>query len=640
MKASLVATLALGLALPAASAQSLLTNGDFEADPFDTGWDQLGSTVFGGLAPGSTKSAALGAVHRIGQNLTGVSPNWQLEFSFAIKNTTNRAFSLFVNNTGNAANGSAATINLRYQSGQFNTFAAGSFGSDLGLGTVDFSNDANSDGDFDDVGDVKNVYRMRITGTGWGGTPGTYDIQLSNANATTFTRSVTGLSRYQNSSGTASVPMAFLFNSINGTNPGFWVDDVSFTNIAVADDPNLTLTTPPPIFGTLPVDATAATTRTITIQNTGANNNLTLTAGTFTGPDAAKYSLAETFPITILPGASAPLNVTFTPGAARGAFNATLSLASDDPSSPLTPISLPVQLYATGDSFLTNGNFEATPATNSWIAGGTVTTVPSLTSTPGQAVQLSGPGTGGLASQLGQTVVGPTHWQLSFDLAIPPIVGRSLQVLVHNFGEPTRLTDPAINLRYENGVFAVLSNATWVDLPQLGSLVSSEDTNADGDFDDAGEVKNVHRLRITGRDWGTPMADYQIETTAANATAFTQSVSRLNYRPAGLGDAVNSPPASIIFVSNFGNTPGYTLDNVAMIAGAPPRPVVFEPLDIRAENGEAVLTWVPALNATYKIYGSTDLTDWTVLDGGLTGPEYRDTFNPALPRRFYRVERE
>ena len=276
-----------------------------------------------------------------------------------------------------------------------------------------------------------------------------------------------------------------------------------------------------PVFGTLPVNATAPLTRIITVRNTAENNPLILTAGTFSGPDAALYTLTETFPITLIPGESAPLPVTFTPGVAMGAFSATLNLASNDASSPSIPIGVPALLYLSGDEILTNGGFEAAPATTAWVSSGTVAPVASLTGTPGTAVSLAGPGTGGPATNLGQAVAGSSDWQLTFDLALPPITGRVFQLYLHNFGEPTRLDGMAVNLRYENGTFSLLSDATWIDLPQLGSLVPSLDANADGDFDDAGDEKNVHRLRLTGRGWGTPAADYQIETTAANSLLFT-----------------------------------------------------------------------------------------------------------------------
>ena len=144
--------LAASFSLPA---QNLLENGDLEAEPFLSGWVSTANVPpFAGLAPSSTKSAMLsGGGQRIGQNLASFAADWYLDFYFAIRDAgANRAFSLMINQAGATDNVNAATINLRYQSGQFNAYAAGSFGSDLGLGTVDFSADANNDGDFAESG--------------------------------------------------------------------------------------------------------------------------------------------------------------------------------------------------------------------------------------------------------------------------------------------------------------------------------------------------------------------------------------------------------------------------------------------------------------------------------------------------------
>ena len=107
-----------------------------------------------------------------------------------------------------------------------------------------------------------------------------------------------------------------------------------------------------------------------------------------------------------------------------------------------------------------------------------------------------------------------------------------------------------------------------------------------------------------------------------------------------MGNAANSPLASIIFVSSFGNTPGYTLDNVSLTAGAPPRTPLYEPLSILTVTGGVNLTWTPNFISTYKIWASPDLSDWSVLEAGLSGPDYVDNFATGLTKRFYRVERE
>jgi hypothetical protein len=635
--------LALGATLTLhAPAQNLLTNGDFEADPSTTGWTVLtGTTQFGGLAPGSTKSAALGNLQRLGQSVAGVvGANWQLDFYFAVKNTPNRAFSLFVCTTTNP---DIATINLRYQSGQFNTFGGGSFGSDLGLGTVAFSTDAEDDGDFDDVGDVKNVYRMRITGNGWGSGTGTYDIQLSNANQTTFSRSVTGLSRYQNGSGNTAVPSVFMFNSNFGSNPGFWVDDVSFENVLLPDDPNLAVVTGLPIFGTLPVGS-GATSRTIVIQNTGAASDLTISAASLTGTDAAKYTVTTPMPIIIPPNEARELIMDFAPGGVSGAFSATLELTSNDTSSPIIPVALPARLYAAGDSLITNGSFEATPYTTGWASSGTTAPTAGLTAGSNVSATLAGPGTGGLTSTLGQAIVGTADWQLEFDVLLQPVTGRSFQLLIHNFGEATRLDAAPVMLRYEADVFGIMSGNAFVDRPDLGQMLTSLDQNADGDYDDAatGDVKNVHRIRLIGHRWGTPDATYDIAVTDANAAVFTRSITGLTENQGGLGNMRTSPPSAFLFTTAFGNSPGFTVDNVTMTASA--EPVIermFVPVDaVFSDSFGVTLSWTTDPGAAYSIWASDNLIDWSPLEAGLTGPTYTDGFSPPRTRRFYRVEKQ
>lgn len=216
--------------LHGASAHSAgLSNGDFESSPFLAGWSSAGTVMpFAGLAPNSTRSARLASsgTARVGQDVTWEA-EWYLDFYFAIPNTPNRSFSLLINVGADAANSGAATINLRCQSGVFNAYSAGSWGNDLGLGVVAPSFDANRDGDFNDPGDTRNVHRMRLTGHDWGLPGARYDLALSAANATNFAVTVTNLTSWHNSSGVNGPPTAFLFNTHFGSNPGFWVDDVT-----------------------------------------------------------------------------------------------------------------------------------------------------------------------------------------------------------------------------------------------------------------------------------------------------------------------------------------------------------------------------------------------------------------------------
>ena len=251
---------ALRLGWPALAAAALvhsaalraepLPNGNFEADPFLANWVTAGTVLpSGGLAPGSVRAAWLASSGnaRVGQDVAW-GAEWFLDFYFAVTNTTGRAFSLLINTTVDAANTGTATVNLRVQSGQVNTYSGGSWGADLGLGTVLASIDANGDRDFNDPGDTKNIYRMRITGHDWGSAAARYDLALSAPNSTNFAATVPNLARWHNGSGTAGGPTAFVFNTFFGSCPGFWIDDVTSSDTGITPATNAILN----ISGTYP----------------------------------------------------------------------------------------------------------------------------------------------------------------------------------------------------------------------------------------------------------------------------------------------------------------------------------------------------------------------------------------------------
>lgn len=201
-----------------------LTNPTFEATPFSTGWTVVGAPVATpGFVSGSTQGARFTAS---GQSLTqnvAWSSEWSLENYFAIRSTAARAYSLIISFGGQ--NG----INLRYgEGGNFAVFSGQGAGwiAQPALGAVAASVDGNSDGDLLDAGDTKNVYRIRVTGHSFGTGAWNYSIELSEANGTAFTRSVTGLTLYQNLSGSGATPSSITYGTVNGSNPGFWLDEV------------------------------------------------------------------------------------------------------------------------------------------------------------------------------------------------------------------------------------------------------------------------------------------------------------------------------------------------------------------------------------------------------------------------------
>ncbi len=106
----------------------------------------------------------------------------------------------------------------------------------LALGSVSPSVDLNNDGDLDDAGETKNVYHMRVTGHNWGTASATCDLALSDANGIAFTSIASGLSRHQ-AAPTSATPTSIRFGTEFGSNPGFWIDDVSSHNAPTGPPP-------------------------------------------------------------------------------------------------------------------------------------------------------------------------------------------------------------------------------------------------------------------------------------------------------------------------------------------------------------------------------------------------------------------
>ena len=201
-----------------------LTNANFEATPFSTGWTVVGAPVVTpGFVSGSTQGARFTTTGQsLTQNVTW-GAEWWVENYFAIRSTASRAYSLIIGIGGQ--NG----INMRYgEGGNFAVFSGQGAGwiAQPGLGALVASVDANADGDLLDAGDTKNIYRIRVSGHSFGTSGWNYSIELSDANGTAFTKSVTGLTLYQNLAGSGTTPTSIAYGTVNGSNPGFWLDDV------------------------------------------------------------------------------------------------------------------------------------------------------------------------------------------------------------------------------------------------------------------------------------------------------------------------------------------------------------------------------------------------------------------------------
>lgn len=228
---------------------NFLQNGGFEAAVFPERWTSRLASAANTLAvPGlntpSTKAAWMSSslIELVQPVLSG--SHFYTEVSFAINSTAfERGFNLTLKNQQPAIS-AVRCLNFRYDAGlqTFNAFSDqqpvnDGWGAALDLGTLEPSSDGNADGDLEDPEDVKKVYRLRLTGHGWGSRGATYDVELTEANSLTYTRKVTGLQRWQTTSGNVAAPTAIAFSTEFGNNPGFWVDDVTFVSTPAPTTP-------------------------------------------------------------------------------------------------------------------------------------------------------------------------------------------------------------------------------------------------------------------------------------------------------------------------------------------------------------------------------------------------------------------
>ncbi len=293
-----------------------LTNPDFEAAPFSSGWTVTGApAAVAGIAPGSTTGARFTAS---GQALaqTVVWPaDWHVECYFAIRSTTARAFSLILNGSG------GTMLNLRYEGSGFAAFNGSSWTALPALSAVTASVDANADGDLADAGDTKNVYRLRITGHGWGAAGANYDVQVSDANGTAFTRTAAGLTIYQTPALPVSGrPTQVKFGTEFGSNPGWWLDDVSsHDEVPPAEVPEFAW------FTATPENVAAGAPVTLTWSVTGAET-LTLSPG---GPALTGASTSA----VVNPAATT--TYTLTAGSSGGSISRTVTVGVGGTPQPL-----------------------------------------------------------------------------------------------------------------------------------------------------------------------------------------------------------------------------------------------------------------------------------------------------------------
>ncbi|MEJ6727580.1 MAG: hypothetical protein QNK83_00230 [Akkermansiaceae bacterium] len=138
-----------------------------------------------------------------------------------------------------------------------------------------------------------------------------------------------------------------------------YLDDYKFDVEVSDDDPNLNLGTAFS-FGTVDQNG-GPVTKTLSLDNSGATQTLTITALTLGGTNPELFTVGDlTFPLDIAPGAAVDVLISHDPGEALGGLFAQLEVASNDASTANLVINLDsnsVEPFA-GTEFIINGDFE------------------------------------------------------------------------------------------------------------------------------------------------------------------------------------------------------------------------------------------------------------------------------------------
>ena len=207
---------------------------------------------------------------------------------------------------------------------------------------------------------------------------------------------------------------------------------------------------------------------------------------------------------------------------------------------------------------LTNGDFEDVSGTfpNGWT------------------ITAAGPGmTSGLAGSTHAAVMYPdtfggritegglkaaAQWDLDmyFASAAPPTVDdRSLQLVLDS-------GSGLINIRVNGGGSVQSFDGTnWQDLIS-NAVTFSTDSTLDGDFDDAGDTQNVHRLHIAG-DF-TTSATYTVQLSAVGSNTFSMTSGPVSFFDSGKPPA-GSQLGSVSVRSQLSMAP-YVVDQISLMA--------------------------------------------------------------------------
>ncbi|NNC87814.1 MAG: hypothetical protein HKN82_05050, partial [Akkermansiaceae bacterium] len=226
----------------------LLPNWNFEVGGFDT---TLNTDTFAAWTEGTAPASALAVPGLIAGTSTAVrldpgtevaalfaapANDFEVEFVAAYEDSGGRDFNFFVRGQD------ASQANIRYEGGVFSAFNSATSWEPIITVAVPASIDGNGDGDLEDGGDTKNLFRVRFTGTAWGTASPTYEVEILDAGGSLLATSGPGLAFFQNSAPTTAGVNQMVFSSEFGGIAGMWVDNVCASGSVVVPDAEIVIT--------------------------------------------------------------------------------------------------------------------------------------------------------------------------------------------------------------------------------------------------------------------------------------------------------------------------------------------------------------------------------------------------------------
>lgn len=493
--------------------------------------------------------------------------------------------------------------------------------------------------------DQNNVYLVRIKGTGFGTSAAKYTVSVSQPNSTITAATSSELAIWSSTSGQSNTPGAYTFTtgdvSASGTSAktaSYSLDEVSFFSVA-ARDPDRTIS------GQNVLSHEGITTAGgVTITNTGFSADLVVSGLTF--QHSHIFSTTQVFPVSIPAGTSIHVPVTmvngFVPGAngalPNNAARGNVTITTNVTLAPSATASL-LGSYTNSSNLLGNWNFEVTGIdpggdsdsfavwaetpnpTNSKDAAGLVTGS-AISAYLGQNTGISGP----LGVPIGNFV-------LECDFAFKDAGSDNNSFYMEIGGGPS----PHVPIFYRTGEFAGWSVTEGEGTTEIIPGVyhnPSTDLNGNFSLNDAGDTKNVYKLRFTGKGWNTTSPTYllQILDSAGEQVGISEELSREVVTP-------TSGASYVSFLTPNVATAGFWVDNVRLGAIVESAVIVT---GFSKTSGGFNISWSNGGNPIVLERSTTLLPDsWITLPLGsadFAAGTYNDSTAPN-DKAFYRIKR-